>query len=138
MNESKTDKLLAIYEETEMEIKALEAFDLETDEAKEKLDNIMYQIEQKVTQMDVWVGSLRNRNAKLAELKEQFKEAIKSIDSKVKRNEDIQHRVLYEVLPKLVNSKGTLETGYKRYTIYETDGLKTLKVKQVSYLDLAF
>jgi predicted nucleic acid-binding Zn-ribbon protein len=119
---SQTDTLLTLYEETEAEVKALEALELDSDEAKEKLESIMYQIEKKVTQMDVWVGSLKNRNAKLEDLKNQFKDAIKGIDTRIKRNEDTQHRILYEVLPKLVNSRGKLETGYKTYTIYESDG----------------
>jgi len=119
---SNIDKLLNLYSDTENEIRALEDFDLDTDEAKEKLANIEQQIIKKVTQLDVWLGSIKHRINSLELLKEQFKSAISSIDKKIKQNENTIKYIEENTLPKLVNAKGKLDTGYKKYTIYETDG----------------
>ena len=55
-------------------------------------------------------------------MKQQYKEAIKTIDCKIKSNEKTQDYIEKVILPKLVNSKGQLDTGVKKYTIYEADG----------------
>ncbi len=119
---NKTDKLVELYQTTEEEVKALEAFEMDSDEAKEKLANIEEHILNKVTQLDVWMGSIKHRISSLEALKEQFKDAIKSIDNKIKKNENTIEFLETNTLPKLVNSKGQLETGYKKYTIYLADG----------------
>ncbi len=119
---NRTDELLKVYESAEAEVRALEELGLESDEAKEKLANIEYQITKEVNKLDYWLTSVKQRINSLELYKEQFKEAIKQIDQKIKTNENTINFIEDNVLPKLVNSKGKLDLGYKKYTLYEADG----------------
>ena len=119
---TRTDELLKVYESAEAEVKALEELGLESDEAKDKLANIEYQITKEVNKLDYWLTSVKQRINSLELYREQFKEAIKQIDQKIKTNENTINFIEDNVLPKLVNSKGKLDLGYKKYTLYESDG----------------
>lgn len=115
------NELLAFYEKAELELKALEDLGFETDEAKEKLDNIEYQIVKEVNKMDYWLMSVKQRVTALDAFKVKLKDAISEIDKKIKANERTIDFLEDTVLPKLVNSKGKLDTGFKKYTIYEAE-----------------
>ena len=119
---NRTDQLLEFYERSEAELKALEELGLESDEAQEKLANIEYQITKEVNKLDFWIGSVKQRVNSLEQLKLQFKTAIETIDKKIKTNDATIKWIEENTLPKLVNSKGKLDTGYRKYTIFETDG----------------
>ena len=134
--ETRQDKLLAIYQQAEDEMKALDELGFDTDEAKEKLENIEFQICKEVSKMDYWNGALTHQINSLEELKLQFKEAIKAIDSKISKREATKKWIQENILPKLVNSKGKLDTGFKTYTLYESDG--ELKITDESKIPSEF
>lgn len=120
--ETRQEKLLAIYEFAENEMKALDELGFDTEEAREKLECIEEQICKEVSKMDYWNGALKNQINALEDLKLSFKSAIQAIDSKIKKREQTIKWIQENILPKLVNSKGKLDTGFKTYTLYETDG----------------
>ena len=119
---NRTDELLLFQDKAEAELKALEELGLESDEAQEKLANIEYQITKEVNKLDFWIGSIKQRTTSLESLKLQFKEAITQLDKKIKANENTIKWIEENTLPKLVNSKGKLDTGFRKYTIYEAEG----------------
>ena len=117
-----TSDLLKLHEKTEAELIVLEEMDLDSSEAKEKLETLDYQITKEVSRLDNYVMVMRARKAKLEEYKAQLQSGIKSLDSRMTKLDSAEKWIMENTLPKLVNRKGTLETPFKKYTIYESDG----------------
>ena len=124
--------LLKLHEKTEAELEILEQMDIDSTEVKEKLEALDYQIVKEASRLDGYIMSMHVKKAKLEEFKKELQEAMKLIDSRIKKLDSAEDWIMKNTLPKLVNRKGTLETPYKRYTMYLTDGeLKILDQSKI-------
>ena len=124
--------LLKLHEKTEAELEILEQMDIDSTEVKEKLEALDYQIVKEASRLDGYIMSMHAKKANLEEFKKELQSAIKLVDSRISKLDSAEKWIMENTLPKLVNRKGTLETPYKRYTIYQADGeLKILDQSKI-------